>query len=106
LSDNTPPLGDLTKLGLFFGRVSELHLKNMQSFPWIFFNDLKEVKLDYDIATTKEGASVVSYDLSVLKENDNLDKRYGALESAIRHLFWKEVKVKISINGKEVYKSE
>ena len=91
---------------MFLGRVSEVHLVNMKSFPWIFFNDLADFKLDYDIASTKEGNSVVSYDLSIVKENDSLDKRYKALESAIRTLFWKEVKIKISVNGKEEYKSE
>ena len=78
----------------------------MQSFPWIFFNHLKEVKLDYDIGTKKEDPSLVSYDLILSTENDNLSTRYKALESAIRSLFWKDMKVKISINGQEVYKSE
>ena len=99
-------LKDMTKLGAFFGRISEVHVKNMQSFPWIFFNDLKEVKLDYNIATKKEDSSIVSYDLQIDGENDNLSKRYEALESAIRGLFWKEVKIEVKINGQEVYKSE
>lgn len=91
---------------MFSGRLSEVHVKNLQSFPWIFFNDLKEAKLDYDIATTKEGSSLICYDLVLDKENDSLSKRYLALESAVKALFWKEIKVKISINSKEVYKSE
>ena len=100
------PLADITKLGLFLGRVSEVHLKNLKSFPWIFFNGLSQVGLDYDIASTKEGVSSVSYDLAVGQENDNLPKRYQALEAAVRSLFWKDVKVAVSINGKEVFKSE
>lgn len=100
------PLKDLTSLGLFMGRVSEVHITNLKFFPFIFFNDLKEVKLDYDIGTNREDPSFTSYDLCISAENDNLDKRYLALESSVRALFWKEMKVKISINGKEVYKSE
>jgi len=100
LSDQAP-LEDLTKLGMFFGRISEVHLTNLKSFPWIFFNDLSEVKLDYNFASSK-----VSYDLSIGNENDNLDKRFKALESSVRQLFWKEVQVKISINNKKVYPNE
>lgn len=108
MSDNTTPLGDLTKLMLFFGKVSEVHLKNLQSFPFIYFNGLTEAKLDYSIATTdKNEATTFIYDLSLsLESNDMLDKRYKALESAVRGLFWKEAGIQIKINGEEVYKSD
>ena len=107
MSDKTPA-GDLTKLMVFFGRVPETHIKALKEYPWIFFNDLSEVKLDYSIETTdKTKSTKFLYDLTLLLEkNDNLDKRYKALESAIRTLFWKEVLVEIKINGQEVYKSE
>lgn len=105
MSDKVP-LGDLTKLGLFFGRVSEVHIKNLQSFPFIYFNDLKEAKLDYDIGSTREDKSLVTYDLIMTTENDLLPKRYAALETAVRSVFWKDMPIKILINGKEVYKSE
>lgn len=108
MSDKTPSIEDLTKLTLFFGKVSEVHLKNLKSFPFIYFNQISEAKLDYSVATRgEEGDTLFSYDLSLdLAHNDHVDKRYKALESAIRSLFWKEAKVLIKINGKEVYKSE
>ena len=107
MSDKTP-VGDLTKLMVFFGRVPETHVRALKEYPWIFFNDLSEVKLDYAIETTdKTKATTFSYDLTLLPEkNDHVDKRYKALESAVRALFWKEVLVEIKINGQEVYKSE
>lgn len=102
------PVGDLTKLMVFFGRVPETHIKALKEYPWIFFNDLSEAKLDYSIETTdKTKVTTFSYDLTVsLENNDHLNKRYKALESAIRALFWKDVLVEIKINGQEVYKSE
>lgn len=109
MSDETPSLGDLTKLMLFFGRVPEVHLKNLKNFAFIYFNGHKESpKLDYSVATKKEdGDTVFSYDLTLNMElNDLMDKRYAALETAVRTLFWKEAKIKVSINGEEVYKSE
>ena len=106
MSEKEIPLEDITKLGLFFGRVSEVHLLNLKNFPWIFFNDLKQASIDYDIASKKEDKSWVSYILTISKENDHLDKRYKALESSDRSIFWKDVEVRITVNGKEVYKSE
>lgn len=106
MSENEVPQGDLTKLMLFFGRVSEVHLNNLKSFPWIFFNGLTAVNLDYDISTKRDGQSLISYDLTVSEENDSLPKRFEALESAVRSLFWKEILVKVSINGEEKFKSE
>jgi hypothetical protein len=103
LADN---IKDLTKLMMFSGRLSSVHVENLKSFPFIFFNGVTEVKIDHDISTTKDKPSIVSYDLKLDTENDFLDKRYQALESAIRGLFWKEVRLQVSINNKEVYKSE
>jgi len=106
LSDQ-PSLKDLTKLVMFSGRLSEVHTKNLQAFPFIFFNGVQfPVNLEHDISTIKEVPSLISYDLTLDQENDQLEKRYLALESAIRDLFWKEMKLKLSINGKEVFKSE
>lgn len=111
MSDKTPSIQDLTKLTAFFGRISEVHIRNLKSFPFIFFNGVSEVKLEHDLSTVKGGISTISYGLSLNKDislisNNCPEKRYTALEDAVRSLFWKEVKVKISINGEEVYKSE
>lgn len=101
-----PSIQDLTKMALFSGRLSEVHLENLRRFPFIFFNGLKQAKLEHDIHTTKEFPSTISYDLTIEGENDQLEKRYSALESAVRSIFWKEMVVKISIDNVEVFKSE
>ena len=99
---------DDTKLMMFFGRVPEHYVKTLEAYPFIYFNDVKEAKLDYSVETTdKIKPTTFSYDLTTsLESNDFLDKRYKALEFAIRKLFWKEVQIQIKINGNEVYKSE
>ena len=107
MSEN-PSTKELTNLMLFFGRIPENYIKSLQSYPWIYFNDVSEVKLDYSVATmNKNEPTLFSYDLTLNSEkNDYLDKRCRALESAIRNLFWKEAKIQVKIKGKEVYKSE
>jgi hypothetical protein len=89
---------------MFSGRISEVHLANLKRFPFMFFNGVIEARLEHDISTIKETPSTISYDLTLPQENDNLDKRFSALESAVRSIFWKEIQVKLSINSKE-YKS-
>ena len=108
MSDETPSIQDLTKLTLFLGRVSSVHLTNLKSYAWIFFNDVKEVSLEYSVETTdRTKPTVFSYDLSLnMESNDQPEKRYKALESAVRKLFWKEARIEVKINGQEVYKSE
>lgn len=86
---------------VFTDRISEIHIKNMESYPFIFFNHLAEIELDYNISIKKEKESVVIYKLTIIKENDNLPKRFKALEEAIKLLFWKEIQVKLVINGEE-----
>lgn len=104
---SSPSIQELNKLIMFSGKISEIHVKNLQSFPFIFFNGLVEAKLDYSVSTgNSDSQTIFNYDLTIDGENDNMDKRYKALESAIRNLFWKEAKVKVMINGLEVYKSE
>lgn len=99
-------LSDLKKLMLFSGRIPETHIEAMKHYAFIFFNGTLNAKIDYDFAQTKNLNSTVTYDLAIEGEIDNLDYRCKSLETAIKTCFWKEVKVKVSINGKECYASE
>lgn len=106
MSESEPTsLKDLRNLMMFFGRVPETHVKNLQSQPFIYFDGVKEANVDYDL-DTKAKSWFVKYDLTLDKEPDFLTERSKGLEKAIRLLFWKEVVLHIAINNKEVYKSE
>lgn len=105
MDNKVPSIRDLNALGMFAGRISEPQVKSMQSYPFIFFNTVQKVSIDYEIAQTKSVQSYVSYDLTLTEDNDQLPKRFEALQSALRSLFWKELDLKLFINGKE-YKNE
>ncbi len=102
---NTPTIQELNSLALFSGRLSEIHIKNLESFPFIYFNGVTEAKIDYDVAQLKDKESCIHYNLTLNQENDHLDKRFLGLENALKALFWKEVVLKLSINGEE-YKND
>lgn len=114
---------DMAKLVLVSGKISETHEKNMKMYPFIYFDGVKEVKIDYDLSHRADAMldnknnltvnspirnNVVTYYLSLNEgtSNDKLDKRFAALEASIRTLFWKDVIVEVFINEKIVYKSK
>lgn len=111
-------LKELAQLSLLANRISEIQEKNLKMFPFVFFEELKEVRIDYDLGhgvneNTKEvyHKSHVSYYLTVEEKtnndiNSNINKRFLALESSVRTLFWKDIIIKIYINDKLAYESK
>lgn len=107
MSDQKAILTELAQLTMLTGRISDIHYKNMRNFPFVFFNGVKKVEIEYDIATNKEDRSSVTYKIDLdLATNDFMDKRFQALENSIRTLFWKEVVIEVLLNGEEKYKSD
>lgn len=132
--DNKPSASEqqvreMAKLSLMSNSINPIQEKNLKLFPFVFFNDLESVKIDYDFSNnqtvdTEEDTKTieitykfnridtrhfrVSYHL-ILKENhanDKLDKRFSALEQSVRNLFWKETKVEVYLNGTLAYASK
>ena len=106
MDNKTPSLNELNSLGIFSGRISEVHIKNLEVFPFIYFNGVTKAEIDYDVAQAKDKASYIHYDLTIHEENDMLEKRFEGLEKAVRALFWKEMSLKVSFKGLEMYHSE
>lgn len=107
-------LKEMATLTLLSNQINEIQMKNMKMFPLVFFNGVKSVKIDYDLAHKKmsgddpvENNSAVSYflDIDETKDNGFLDKRFAHLEAAIRGLFWNDIKVEVYFNKRIVFKS-
>lgn len=103
------------QLAIFAHRISEKQEKNMKMYPFVFFEGVTSVKIDYDLGhgVNEEKKEInhnshVTYYLA-LDESLNekaLDKRYAATEAAVRAIFWKDVKVKIYFNDNLKYESK
>ena len=104
-------LREMAQLTAMSGRINEVQEKNLKNFPMVFFDGVSEAKIDYDlspITTNEEGTGIiylgahVKYSLT-LNENENkdLNKRFKALESSVRTLFWSDLKVELYLNGKK-----
>lgn len=103
-------------------RISQVHEKSLLAYPFIFFDGIKEVRIDYDLShrhdvdlDSKNNITVkpplqhcyVSYYLIMDDTvNTNLDRRFQALEDSVKTLFWKDLTVKVYFNEKIVYESK
>lgn len=122
MSDVNEQIKEMAKLTILSGRISEVQKKNMEMYPMVFFNGIKSVKIDYDlerldnvdernkdklIIGNPNNQHFIRYDMLVEDNADNgtIDIRFLALETAIRSLFWRNVKVIVHINGKLVKES-
>lgn len=125
---------DMAKLVHLSGRISEFHEKNLKNYALIFFDGVREAAIDYDFshrpsdtapqetpktpdefyreigkaAMKMRSDSFVSYKLTIHPgvTQSHLEKRFDALEKAVRSLFWNDVVIKVYFNDKIVYESK
>jgi hypothetical protein len=113
----------MAALVLNSGRLSEFHERNLKIYPLIFFEDVKEVKIDYDLSVRHDAEldklnnlvvkkplqhCYVSYYLTLNEESNkpSLQRRFEALEISVQTLLWKNLPVEIYFNDKIVFKSK
>lgn len=104
---------EMARLTALSGRICDVQIKNLQMFPLVFFNEVEEVKVNYDLSPSKTmddvptfSNSLVSYHLKLdERSNIDLDKRFLALEKSVRTLFWSDVLVEVYFNDQIKYKS-
>lgn len=124
---------EMAKLSILSNRLNDIQLKNLKMYALIFFEGVSEAELSYDFSISKpmvdikseakmeeedvkmdikyefqrpSQSSFVQYNLTIGDAPiEHLEKRFHALEMAIRNLFWKEVKVRVLFNDKQVYES-
>lgn len=122
---------DMAKLSVLTDRLSEMQVKNLKMYPFVFFegveraeinydlhNDMavsekvaqdkdKNFQLDYKIEAPSTGHLRVSYFLTLDERlNGMIEKRYSAIEQAVRTLLWKQIRVEVYLNGKLKFESK
>jgi hypothetical protein len=103
---------DMAKLTILSGRLNEIQEKNLKIYPFVFFNGVKSVKMDYDLLQKKPSEnspvlsnSVIAYHLVVDGDNGSPEVRYKALSASVKALLWDDITVSIYLNDKKVYES-
>jgi len=125
LSDANPKdfVKGMAALVVSSNRLSEFHEKNLKMFPFVFFNGVTSVKIDYDVAVEhnvdldkKNNITIkkpfrncfVAYYLTIDEDanKEALQKRFDTLENSVRDLLWQGLAVKIFFNDKIVFESK
>lgn len=104
MSDNNDLslLKDLNMGMIMTGQLSEIHLKNMKTYPFIFFDNIDEIQMGFDIivdpANVVPGSkSTVVYGIRFKDDKlpNNLQEGYENLCKCLNALFMREVRVLI-----------
>ena len=98
---NSEILKDLKRGAILTGRLSEVHIKTLQSSPFVFFDGLLEVKVSYNLVTDGSAevpglGSTVKFTLdfgSKYEPDQYHEKRLNALFATVHTILWPEVEV-------------
>jgi hypothetical protein len=105
---------EMAKLTVLSGRINELQQKNLKTFPLVYFNGVSKVEVNYDLSTAQgselgkaSNKSSVSYYLTIDENapNSNIEKRFEALVSSVKSLFWNNIKITVYFNNLRVFES-
>jgi len=119
----------MAKLSMLSNKISSVQEKNLKAFPKVFFDGVSVGTIDYDFSHAalvdsnedKKKLEVqykfnkvdtshfrVSYHLTVDEtvQQTFLQKRFQAIENAVRTLFYSDVKVEVFFNDKKVFESK
>ena len=122
-------LREMAKFSISNNKISEVHVRNLKMYPLVFFNGVKSARIDYDITNHStvdyeidpKAIEItykfnkphtdnfkISYYLEIEEsaENDNLEKRFEALEKSIATLLWNGIPLEVFFNNKSVYVSK
>lgn len=115
MSDTRQKLKEMAQLSILANRISEVQEKNLKMYPFVFFDGVSIVSIDYDLGhgvdeKSKEvhHKSLVAYHLTLdEKANERLlEKRLKTLEISVRAILWQDIIVKVFFNSKLVYESK
>lgn len=107
-------LKEMAQLSVLSNRISEIQEQNLKHYPFVFFNDVETVRIEFDLSKVDDegkmnhGDHHITYHLDLNEESNKnmLDKRFFCITEAIRVLFWNDLKVRVYFNGKLAYESK
>jgi hypothetical protein len=81
--------------------ISAFQEENLKKWPYVFFDDVEKVDINWDFLDKSQDFSPGSVDFDIeLKNDDKIDEGVDTLILCTKFLFWKETEVSVTINGK------
>lgn len=101
--NNKDLMKDLAVGSILTGQISEAHIVNMRSYPFVFIDNIKKVEISYDIVTDPVSSmpgkkSVVNYKVWFTNDEipETLKNSSLNLQKALSVLFSQKIKLLIS----------
>jgi len=101
-------LEDMRKITMLTGEISDVHEKNLKQWPYILFDNVQEVEIKYDLTKdrTKEvGQGYIQFDVTTDLEQQHVEIKGDNLSKWARDMLWKEIEIRIKINGEIKYRN-
>jgi hypothetical protein len=105
-------LQDMKKITMLTGEISNIHEKSLLTWPYIVFDNIKNVEIKYDLTKSSKldlGYNLVEFFIFTSddsKQNiDNFEKRCETLKQWTEDMFWSEIKVRVYTDGFLEYSS-
>lgn len=121
-------LRKMAQFSISTNQINEIQQKNLKMYPFVFFNGVKSVKIEYDLTNhskvdyeldpksaeitykfnkpvTDNFKIVYHIEIDESEANPNMEKRFDALEKSIKTLLWNGIPLEVLFNKKSVYKS-
>lgn len=107
---NTPKnaqniLEDMKKLTILTGEISNVHEKSLTTWPYVIFDDVKDVEIKYDLSKSTYldlGYNFIDFFITLPKNGkqniDNLEKRCETLKEWTEVMLWSGIKVRVHLN--------
>ena len=91
-------------------KLSEWHVKNLNNFIFIAFDNVASVEIDYDVS--QGPGSYVIFNVKKkdsrkkIAEKSQIARRCQDVEHWVRSIIWEEVRVEIKVNNKNIFVSK
>lgn len=97
---------DMKKITMLTGEISNIHEKSLVTWPYIVFDNIKNVEIKYDLTKTTQlesGYNLVEFFVFTSDQNrqniDNFEKRCETLKQWTEGMLWSGIEVRVYIDG-------
>ena len=105
-------LQDMRKITMLTGQISSVHEESLKKWPYIIFDDVESVEIDYNLSkeitkSEKEGYIVFKVRGPIAPKDDdskeNIKKRCESLSRWARDMLWPEIKIEVYLNNSKCF---
>lgn len=128
MSKTQETIQEMARLTMLTNQLNDVQIQNLKTFPFVFFDGLNRVTMEYDLSNQLGADTVENTDDGEIEYNvtptttshlhvtyrlvidpiftpNNLPQRFSALEQSVRSILWKEIKVVVFFGNQKVYES-